>query len=170
MATHTPHPYDDPLSEDNAPSLSFRDAAVGTTYKGTITKRAKLVQARNFESNQPETWPDGNPVMAVVLMIEIDGEPFSVWAKKPSSMFRALVKAQKDAGGKPMEEGGTLYVRLSAEEPNKNPKLNAQKIYECKYVPPVQTDPFAETATAGAPSAAPAKPAALTPAPGKATW
>ena len=42
--------------------------------------------------------------MAVVLLVEVQGEIRSIWAKKPSSMFRALKTAQKDAGGQPMPE------------------------------------------------------------------
>ena len=54
-----------------------------------------------------------------------------------------------------MEEGGTLYVRFDAEEPNKNPKFHAQKIYKCKYIPPTKADPFADE-TPAQPAAGPA--------------
>lgn len=146
MATY-PSPQtqhdDDPLSYEKVPSLSFRDAQVGTTYRGTIVKRARLLQQRDFESQQPKTWPDGNPCMAAVIHLEIQGEIYAIWAPKPSAMFAALVAAQKEAGAGPMVEGGTLHVRFEGTEPNKkNPKLNAQKLYRCKYEPPAQPDPF----------------------------
>jgi hypothetical protein len=149
--------YDDPLSLESAPSLSFKDAPIGTTYKGVITARPKLVQSREFESGNPKTWPDGNPVMAVVILLEVDGETRSVWAQKPSALFAALVTAQKAAGAGPMEEGGELWVRFSGEEPNKkNPKLHAQKLYQCRYLPPQkQADPFDEPDK----QASPARPA-----------
>lgn len=149
MAT-TSQQYSDPLDYEKAPSLSFRDAAVGTTYKGIITARPKLVQSRDFESGEPKTWPDGNPVMSVVVILDVDGEARSLWAQRPSSMFAALVEAQKVAGAGPMEEGGTLYVKFVGEKPNaKNPRLNPAKQYAARYVPPDKTaDPFTETPAA----------------------
>ena len=72
MATY-PQTVDDPLSYDKAPSLSFKDAPVGTVFTGTITRAPKLVQARDFDSGTPKTWPDGNPVMSVVIMLEVEG-------------------------------------------------------------------------------------------------
>lgn len=160
-----PHTYqDDPLAYEKAPSLSFADAPIGTTYSGTITARAKLVQSRDFESGQPKTWPDGNPVMSVVIMLDIGGEARSLWAQKPSAMFAALVDAQQKAGGATMVEGGTLHVRFTGTVPNaKNPKLNPAKQYQCKYEPPAPTapDPFADS-----PQPTPARPAVPTkPAP-----
>jgi hypothetical protein len=161
-------PYDDPLSVESAPSLSFRDAAVGTMYRGTIVRRPELVQSRDFESGLPKTWPDGNPVMSVVIVLDVQGEERSIWAQKPSAMFRALVEAQKEAGGKPMAEGGILDVKFVGEEPNKkNPKLNAQKLYKARYTPPTPTDAFADTpATPPAPAR---RPAPAAPAPASAT-
>lgn len=137
--------YDDPLGYEKAPSLSFKDATPDTMYTGIITGRPKLVQSRDFETGQPKTWPDGNPVMSVVIMLDVDGEARSLWAQKPSSMFAALVAAQKAAGGQPMEEGGTLYVKFTGTVPNsKNPKLNPAKQYAAKYTPPsAKADPFA---------------------------
>ena len=155
MATHVPT-YDDPLSYEKAPSLSFRDAAVGTMYKGVITSRPKLVQSRDFESGEPKTWSDGNPVMSVVIMLDVQGEARSLWAQKPSAMFAALVAAQKEAGVGPMEEGGTLYVKFIGETPNaKNPKLNKAKQYAVKYEPPTKADPFADTTPASTAAPAP---------------
>ena len=138
----------DIFAEDSAPSLSFKDMPIGTTYRGVITRMPDdLVQMRDFESGAPRTWPDGNKVMGCVILLEVDGELRSLWATKPSSMWRALVNAQKEAGGAPMQEGGILYVRFLREEPHKNPRLNAQKIYVAKYEPPAPTaakDVFSE--------------------------
>lgn len=170
--TQTPQD-DDPLSYQKAPSLSFKDAPIGTTYKGIITQRAQLVQSRDFETQEPAVWPDGNPKMSVVIQLEVDGEARSLWAPKPSGMFAALVAAQKEAGAGTMQEGGTLWVKFTGTQPNaKNPRLNEAKIYACKYLPPKQVDPFedsdaATTATPAArpptPAVRPATPAAHTP-------
>lgn len=134
----------DPLEYDEkAPSLSFKGMPVGTTYAGRVLAPASLVQSRDFESGEPATWPDGNPKMAVVIRLEVNGEPRSLWAAKPSAMFAALVEAQKQAGQR-IGEGGTLHIRFTGETANtKNPRLNAAKQYACKYEPPTH-DPFAE--------------------------
>jgi hypothetical protein len=170
MASHVPQ-YDDPLDYEKAPSLSFRDAAVGTMYKGVITARPKLVQSRDFESGDPKTWPDGNPVMSVVIILEVDGEARSLWAQRPSSMFAALVEAQKTAGAGPMEEGGTLHVKFIGEKPNaKNPRLNPAKQYAVKYTPPdKQPDPFVSAPEAPGATSSPAGPVAQA-NPTKARW
>lgn len=139
-----PQSYDDPLSYEKAPSLSFKDAPEGTLYTGRITKRATLVQSRDFETGEPATWPDGNPKMSVVIQLDVQGETRSLWAPKPSAMFAALVEAQRHAGGHPMQEGGTLHVKYTGTIPNvKNPKLNGAKQYVCKYTPPA-SDPFTD--------------------------
>ena len=136
--------YDtDPLEYEKAPSLSFKGMPIGTTYVGRVLGPVTLVQSRDFESGEPATWPDGNPKMAAVVRLDVNGETRSVWAAKPSAMFAALVAAQKQAGQR-IGEGGTLHVRYTGEIPNgKNPRLHAAKQYACKYEPPVH-DPFAD--------------------------
>lgn len=130
---------------DRAPALSFKNAPIGTSYTGEVLEEAKLVQARDFETGERATWPDGNPKMTVVLRLRVDGEERSLWAPKPSAMFKALADARK-AAGKPIAPGGWLTVTFTGEEPNKkNPRLNPQKLYEAKYVegaPPSEADPF----------------------------
>jgi len=152
MATHYP-PQNDPFADESAPSLSFKDAPEGTMYSGVITRRPHLVPMRDFENQQPKTWPDGNPVMGVVLNLEVNelhGETRSVWAQKPSSMFAALARAQKNAGSGPMEEGGKLYIKFVKNVPNvKSPHLNPRKEYDAIYEPPTPQpedtpDAFAE--------------------------
>jgi hypothetical protein len=129
----------------SVPSLSFKDAPVGTTYTGTITEAASLVQRRDYESGDPEFWDDGKPKMSAVLRLavnELDGEERSLWAKKPSALFAALAEAQKAAGAR-FEVGGTLAVKYTGDKPNaKNPRLNPAKQYAARYTPPKPADPF----------------------------
>ncbi len=68
----------DPLDYEKAPSLSFKGMPVGTTYTGRVLGPASLVQSRDFESGEPATWPDGNPKMAVVIRLEVNGEPLTI--------------------------------------------------------------------------------------------
>lgn len=144
----TEQQHDDPFAgADKTPAVSFKDAPVGTTYTGVVTEAPRLVQSRDYESGEPAVWPDGNPKMSVVVNLTVDGEGRSLWAPKPSAMFRALADAQKQAGSR-IEPGGTLAVKFTGEQPNaKNPRLNAQKIYAAKYT---ANDVFAEPANTAA--------------------
>ena len=128
----------------SVPSLSFKDAPVGTTYTGTITEAASLVQSRDYETGEPAFWDDARtqPKMSAVLRLEVDGEERSLWAQKPSAMFAALAEAQKAAGSR-FEVGGTLAVKYTGDKPNaKNPRLNPAKQYAARYTPPKPADPF----------------------------
>lgn len=126
---------DDPFATVKTPAVSFKDAPIGTKVVCVVKSTAKLVQARDFESGDPATWPDGNPKMAAVIQVEVDGEPRSVWALKPSAMFQAIGEAQQ-AAGRRIAPGGTLTITLTGTKPNaKNPKLNDQKLYTVEYRP-----------------------------------
>ena len=171
MATMPQH-YKDPLSQESAPSLSFDNMPIGTTYTGVITVLPRLVQSLEFGTKKPKTWPDGNAVMAVVIGLNVNGEARSLWATKPSSMFAALVAAQKAAGGTPMAIGGTLHVRLIGEQPGKNPKLHPAKQYQAKYVPPTNDMFKDEFAPDPSPRSVATPPPTSPPAPqaGKINW
>ncbi len=147
--------YVDPFAGgDKAPALSF--PTVGTSYTGTITEPPKLLQSKNFNTGELDFWPGqngqpGNPKMCAVINLEVDGEPYSVWAQKPSALFVALKEAQKVAG-KPFEVGGTLAIKYTGDEPHTDPekirkRLPAKKLYAAKYTPPAPpapTDPFGD--------------------------
>lgn len=160
------HQNADPFAGgESRPSVSFKDTPVGTSYTLKVVEAPQMVQARDYESGQPAFWPDGNPKMTVVTTV-IDtatGEEKSLWAAKPSALFRAMSDAQKTAGAQ-ITPGGTLVVTFSSEKPNeKNPRLNPQKLYAVTYTP---GDAFSEAAPAQAPQqAAPvAEPAPQAPA------
>lgn len=155
----------DPFAEVSRPAISFNNAPFGTTYIGTVIDLPKKVQSRDFATGKPAFYDDGNPKMSVVLGIrQANGEENSVWAGVPSNLFSAIANAQKEAGSR-ISLGGTLTITLTGERPNdKDPKLNAIKLYEARYTP---ADPLADTgaAPAAAPAtAAPAAPAAAAPA------
>lgn len=119
----------------SVPSVSWKGAPIGATVQMQVTEPAELVQSRNFETGQPESWPDGNPKMSAVVKGMVNGELRSIWAQKPSSMFRAIADAQQ-AAGQSIGPGGVLTVRLVGEKPNENPRLHPQKLFEAHYQPP----------------------------------
>lgn len=140
---------------EKAPSISFKNAPIGTVYTGTVTEDPKLIQSRDFDTGEPAFWPakpgeTPNPKMSVVINLEIDGEPRSLWAQKPSAMFGALADAQKQAGCK-IAPGCTLSVKFTGEKEHTDPVkikkgMPPQKLYACKVVPAAPKaapDPFA---------------------------
>lgn len=146
MTTATEAVADDPFADAKVPSLSWKNAKVGDSVTGIITRLPQMVQARDFDTNKPAFWPpsegqtQGNPKMAaVVTMRRVDNEELvSVWAVKPSAMFSAIAEAQQTFGRR-IEVGGTLTLTFSGEKPNsKNPKLNAQKLYTADYEGPAE--------------------------------
>lgn len=145
-------PIDAFAGGDSAPSISFKDAPIGTTYSGTVTEAPSIIQARDYETGNLASWPDGNPKMTVVTKLALTtGEERSLWAPKPSSMFAAIADAQKAAGAL-IAVGGKLTVTFTGEKPNaSNPRLNPQKLYTVTYVP---ADPFAAPPAPAQPVAA----------------
>ena len=143
---------------ESHPSLSFKDAPFGTTYRGTVADLPVLMQGRDFETGELDWWDDDKtqPKMVVCTTLEIGDSLWSLWAQKPSSMFTAIKSAQSTAGAQ-IAVGGTLQVTYTHDEPNKkNPKLNPAKQYSAVYTPP---NAFDETpATAPAQTATPAQP------------
>ena len=112
---------------EKAPSVSFKNAPVGTTYTGTVTDVPKLIQSRDFNTGEPAFWPasrpgeEPNPKMSVVINFDVEGEPRSLWAQKPSAMFQALADAQRAAGAK-IEPGAVLSVKFTGEKEHTDPE------------------------------------------------
>lgn len=139
---------------EKTPALSFADAPIGTEYHFTVTAPPESLQTKNFETDELEFWPDGNKKMAAVLTVTVDelgGEARSIWARRPSALFRALQEAAQGAGVT-WGPGVRGSVKFIGEKPNeKNPRLNPQKLYSATCTP---ADPFAAPPAPVAPAAA----------------
>jgi hypothetical protein len=139
----------DPFADESAPSVSFKNAPVGTTKTLEVLEPAVLLQTRDYKTGEPANWPDGNPKMAAVVKVKEDDEVKSVWASKPSSLYRAISEAQKTAGR--LEPGDELIIRFDDTKEQDDPKKEAQKLYRAKINKGVyktkaapKDDPFAE--------------------------
>jgi hypothetical protein len=137
---------------DKTPSLKF--PTIGTAYDCTVTEAPKLVQSRDFKTKLPAWWDkeETQPKMAVVINVEVDGEGYSIWATKPSAMFRAIQDAQREAGQR-IAVGGRLQVAFTHEADSKSGGDPAKQ-YAAKYTPPQATpgaDPFGDTQPAAQP-------------------
>lgn len=142
------HDNDDPFDKpESRPSVSFKEAPIGATVTCIVDGAPNKVQARNFETGQPDVWSDGNPKYTVATDVVVNGTPMTLWAGIPSSLFGAIAAAQTAAGAK-IEPGGTLVVKLVGEKPNENTRLSPQKLYEAHYTPPAAFDTAAPAAQA----------------------
>lgn len=160
------------LFDDSTPSLSFKDAPIGTSYTGTVTRAPEMVQSRDYDTGEPAFWPaspDGkaNPKMSVVFNLQLpDGTERSVWAPKPSALFSALGAAEK-ASGKAIGVGDTVTIAFTGTEPSsKGARFADKKLYTVTHVP---GSVFSEAPAQSAPSAPAAAPQAAGPAPVGAT-
>lgn len=150
------NPFD---SGNSAPSLSFatRDgygnlahSPVGTRFDFEVTEEPKEVQARDFDTQKPAFWPDGNPKKTIVIGVKVNGEDRTLWAPKPSATFTAIKEALTTAQGvQPIKVGGKGFIEFTGygkAEAGKNP----QKLFKVGYTAPnAFADPTA-TAAAGA--------------------
>lgn len=140
--------YTDPFAAaEKAPALSFKDRPVGFGYLGCkVTGTPNTVQSIDFESGERATWPDGNPKMSVVINVEYQGEPRSLWAAKPSALYAACGEAQR-VSGLMIGPGVLLDVVYTGDVPNaKNPRLNPAKQYRISLRQ--ASDAFADTGPA----------------------
>lgn len=146
------NPFD---SGNSAPSLSFatRDgygnlahSPVGTRFEFEVTEEPKEVQARDFDTQKPAFWPDGNPKKTIVIGVKVNGEDRTLWAPKPSATFTAIKEALTTAQGvQPIKVGGKGFIEFTGygkAEAGKNP----QKLFKVGYTAP---NAFADP-TAGA--------------------
>lgn len=156
----------DPLENQSAPSVSFKDAAIGTTHYIDVVEPCDFVQCRDFDTDEPAVWPDGKPRMAAVFKgADENGEVRSLWCEKPSDLLSKMQAAQKELGRR-IGMGDVvdrIHVRLADRVPAKNPKYT-KKVHEVKITHPgpkptkaATSDPLADPW-----GSAPAAPAAAT--------
>ena len=128
------------IAGTGSPSAKFD--VIGKTVRGTVTD-FEITQARDIDTGNPATWPDGNPKMQLVITlatderdpsIEDDDGTRRIFAKKPSGMLKAISEALKTAGAK-LEVGAVLAVQYTGDgEPTKR-GFNAPKNYKAQINP-----------------------------------
>ena len=52
------------------PAAKFEDKAYGTVIGGTITAEPRMQQQRDYTTGDPITYPDGNPAMQMVVIVQ----------------------------------------------------------------------------------------------------
>lgn len=113
---------------------SFKFAVPGDKFKGVVTQPPLDRQARDFTTQKPKTWPDGNPVMQTRIVARLtDGNEYAIYAQ--GRMAKAITKALGAGGAKDIEVGGQIEVEFSHTEPSKGGGQPAKE-YKASYVPP----------------------------------
>lgn len=157
---------------------SARFPTVGTTVAGTVVRVGDPVQQRDFDSGEPKTWDNGDPMMQLPVDVQTDQRDpdltdddgvRTLYIK--AQLKKAVADAVRKAKAKGLEVGGTLSVTYASDGEVKKRGMNPPKVYTATYTPPAAAaDAFlaaepaakAET-TAPDPAAVAAALAALTP-------
>lgn len=161
-------PLNDLLMSGGGKTAKFE--TVGTTHAGVITS-AVVRQVRNFQTGEPETWSDGNPVQQFVITIQTnERDPLdpdddgirNLYVKAYGEQKRALQDAIRKAGSERLEIGATLVMQYVADGQASQRGFNPPKLFAFAYTPPQPGDAVNSLLGAPAPVAAPV---AATPAP-----
>lgn len=136
---------------NSMPSCTFLE--VGTVHEGTILA-LDAKQARKFQSQELDVWPDGQPKMQAVVTLQTQERDPEV--ENDNGMRRlyvaskgmrgAIAAAVKKAGCTGLAIGGTLGVRYVRDDPDGKNKQNLPKVYGVKYEPPPAGSEYVEPA------------------------
>lgn len=126
-----------------AKSAKFEDRAYGSVIGGEIVEEPVMRQQRDYETDTPMTYSDGNPVMQMVVVVQ--AQPASADDDGRRALYvrgqlkAAVGEALRKAGARVPQRGGKLWVKYVSDEPVtlKNGKRgNDKKIYAAKYEAP----------------------------------
>jgi hypothetical protein len=119
---------------------SFKFDHVGARIKGTIVCPPEDRQARDYTTQQPKTWPDGNPVIQTKIVLRVSsGQDYAIYAE--GRMARAITAAIIDAGAPDLLVNGVLAVEHHALGEAKGGG-SAPKLYRAEYTSP--STPYGE--------------------------
>lgn len=134
----TINPDIDDLISGGAAAYKFE--TIGDTCKGRVA-RADTQQQTDFGTGVPKTFPDGKPMMQIVVTVtQDDGEDAALYFKggkfeAGEGSGQSSLEALKTAlGSNKLEVGGTLAMKFSGY--GKPTKGQPPKLYVCQYTPP----------------------------------
>lgn len=133
------------LMGSSIPSATFPEA--GTEHKGVILG-FDSVQAKNFKTQKPEFWDDGNPKMQVRITLQTDERDPEAESDNgvrrlyvsSKGMREAIAAAVKKTGASGLAVGGKLAVQYTRDGQSEN-GLNPPKMYAAFYQPPPMSQP-----------------------------
>lgn len=124
-----------------APAVKFPE--IGTTVEMEILSEPTLVQVRDFESGELQTWDDGTPKMQAVCEVQTnltdDEIPDDDGVRRlfigGGNMRAAIRKAVREGGGKELSVGDTLTLTYTGDDKPKKRGMAGAKMYEATYNP-----------------------------------
>lgn len=157
----------DQIGGEKLPSAFSKDSVIGETVTGTIVK-AEVRQMRDFATNKPEVWDDGNPKNQVVITLDPgNGEHVGVYVKAWGVNAQNLKDAVLAAGMSDLDRGATFTATFAREIPSDTRGFSPTKVYEFALKPASSTGGlFSDTTTNEATPPAPAPAPAAAPAAG----
>lgn len=157
---------DEFLMSGGVPSAKF--PTPGTVVTGIVAGEPRVQQATDYVSGKPKTWPDGRPVMQMVVRIatdERDPDRHDDDGHRQlyiSGLMQKVVRdAVRAAGASGIAKSGVLTVTYTHDGPPKQAGMNGAKQYTATYLPPASAPvavPAEPAATAAAPTPAPVAP------------
>lgn len=162
-----------------AKSAKFAEGAYGSVIGGEITADPVMRQQRDYDTDEPLTYPDGNPMMQMVVTVqaqpptEDDDGQRAFYIK--GQLKQAVGEALRKVNAKSPQKGGKLWVKYLSDEPvtlKTGKRGKDKKIHAAKYEVPAAAQAgqfFAEeaatvTTPAAPPGIDPAQWAAMNPA------
>jgi hypothetical protein len=116
------------------------DSVTGTVVSWREAQMMKFDGEAQKPTNEPDFWPDGNPKMQAIIVLdtgeqdsEDDDGMRSVYVSSTRAK-RALIDALRKGGVKEPEAGGTLTMTYTGDDPkSKNPR-NPGKMFSASFV------------------------------------
>ncbi len=130
------------LMGSGKPTISWKDAPIGTVVKGKILDGHESQQT-DFHTREPLVWKDGQPRMQIVLTLAtdmrdpaVDGDDGERQLFVKGQMQKAVGEAVRKAGVTGLAAGGTLAVQFSGLGEATGAGLNPPKVFVAQYAPP----------------------------------
>jgi hypothetical protein len=129
------------LMGGSVPSASF--LKIGDSVTGVVCEPPTLQQQRDMDTGELKAWPDGNPMMQLVVTlqtdeldekIEDDDGRRRIYVK--FNMRKAVADAVRKAKAKALEVGGNLTVTYTSDGQPTGRAKSPPKFYTAVYVPP----------------------------------
>lgn len=125
---------------------SAKFATIGDKVDGEIIN-TEVTQQTDITDGSLKTWPDGNPMMQLVITLQTDDRQDDQddgvrrvfckgSARKATTTVGAVRSAVQAAGVKALEVGGRLQLAYTGDGVAPKAGFNAPKEYKAKYTPP----------------------------------
>tara|TARA_R110000822_G_scaffold95419_4_gene218179 strand:+ start:412 stop:843 length:432 start_codon:yes stop_codon:yes gene_type:complete len=114
--------------------------AIGDVRRITITDEPEKRQARKFGTDEPDTWPNGDPLWEYVFSgTDPDTGEETRFFCKDNAQLPAVKEAMRAAGVTKGHDftGGTLAIKLAGKQPSKTKGFADKNVWSAQYKPAV---------------------------------